>query len=106
MTDARGHTTSILTPADAAARIGLSVGRLVVLLKTYGYQFTEMSPGGKPGDRGRGLWGMTAAQVEAVVRGQARGFNRPAAEVKPPKKGLPVTSKSRVVYPKSRTLPT
>ena len=65
---------AVISPSDAARRLGLPVPGLVALIRTYRYTFTELSPGGRPGDRGRNRWGLTEAQFQAIVRGQERGF--------------------------------
>jgi hypothetical protein len=61
---------AVLRPAEAAARLGLTVPGLVALLRRYRYKFTELSPGGRPGDRGRNRWGLTEGQLQAILRGQ------------------------------------
>lgn len=73
------RTPLVLAPSAAAARLGVSVASLVTLVRHYGYAFTELALGGRPGDRGRGRWGMTAAQIVSVVRGQARAVAKPTA---------------------------
>ena len=68
------HLPLVMPPGTAAARLGLPVDRLVRLIRHYRYAWTELAPGGRPGDVGRGRWGLTEAQFEAIVRGQARTF--------------------------------
>lgn len=70
-------------PGAAAARLGLTVEGLVELIRLHNYEYFERKPGGKPGDRGRGRWGMTDAQIEAVLRGQARVLPRLQDEAGP-----------------------
>jgi hypothetical protein len=79
---------AVMPPAVAAARLGLPVPGLVTLIKTYRYGFTELSPGGRPGDRGRNRWGLTEDQLVAIVRGQDRTFARGAE----PASGKPADS--------------
>lgn len=99
-------TPLVLAPSAAAARLGVSVGSLVALVRHYRYSFTELALGGRPGDRGRGRWGMTEGQVEAVVRGQARAVAEPASTLgKPPTARSPVTTVTRIRYPKPRSRP-
>ena len=62
----------ILSPTDAAERIGVPVPELVAIIRRHRYGFTELKPGGRPGDPGRKRWGLTHAQVDAIVTGQAR----------------------------------
>jgi len=64
----------IVHPALAAARLGITTAGLVVLIRTYRYQFTELRPGGKPGDKGRNRWGLTEAQFDKILDGQRREF--------------------------------
>ena len=68
---------AILRPCEAADRLGLTVPGLVALLRHYRYKFTELAAGGRPGDRGRNRWGLTEAQITAILRGQERGFREP-----------------------------
>jgi hypothetical protein len=83
----------ILTPPQSAAMLGVSVHILVELLRLGGYPFTDLSPGGKskPWGRGRKTWGLTRAQLDAVVAGQARRF--------PTKATAPAVSSGSVLYP-------
>jgi hypothetical protein len=59
-------------PSEAADRMGLTVAGLVALIRARRYPFTELRPGGRPGDRGRNRWGLTDAQIVAILRGQER----------------------------------
>lgn len=93
--------TLVLQPGDAAARLGIGVPQLVRLIRHYRYAYTELVPGGRPGDVGRGKWGLTEPQLEAIVRGQARAFAAPPGRaalaptatraLKPPPGGWPST---------------
>jgi hypothetical protein len=67
----------VLLPRDCARALGTDVPALVSLLKQYRYPFTELVPGGKPGQRGGRRWGLTPAQLDAVVRAQERQFEPP-----------------------------
>jgi hypothetical protein len=73
----------VLAPAEAAFRLGLSVASLVAIIRRHRYRFTELSAGGKPGDRGRNRWGLTEAQLDAIVRGQERGYVEPVRTAGP-----------------------
>lgn len=53
---------------------------LIRLIRHHRYAFTELRPGGHPGDRGHSRWGLTEPQLAAIVAGQAR---QPAAPVEP-----------------------
>jgi hypothetical protein len=69
----------------AAEHLGMSVKTLIALIKAGGYSYTDMRPGAHnkpPWNRGRHLWGMTAAQLEAVKRGQARRVPSPAEAIR------------------------
>jgi hypothetical protein len=72
-------TRLVQTPGEAAARLGITTAALTALLRRHRYEFTELVPGGKPGDRGRHRWGLTEPQVQAILRGQARALPDPAA---------------------------
>lgn len=81
---------TIHTPGEAARQLGLSTSDLVAIIRRHRYSFTEIKPGGKPGDRGRNRWGLTDAQLDAIVRGQERGFAPPEPETIPsPSKASP-----------------
>ncbi len=67
----------VLSPAAAAARLGTHVAGLVALLRRGRYRWTEIAPGGKPGDRGRSRWGLTEEQLQAILRAQERQFPEP-----------------------------
>ena len=67
----------IHTPGQAALALGISPRALVVILRKHRYPFTELAPGGRPGDRGRGRWGLSRTQLRAVLEGQARGWAAP-----------------------------
>lgn len=69
----------VLEPGAVAARLGVSVPTLVAILRKHRYKFTELAIGGRPGDRGRFRWGLTEVQLQAIIRGQERGFVEPAA---------------------------
>src|SRR4051794_15365080 len=73
----------VIGAPEAASRFGLSVAGLTRLIRHYRYEFTELVPGGKPGDRGRNRWGLTETQVRAILRGQARQFEAPRPEPEP-----------------------
>lgn len=68
----------VLTPREASERSGISVASLVAFIRVHRYPFTELVPGGKPGDRGRGRWGLTLAQLAHIVDKQVRRFEPPA----------------------------
>lgn len=70
----------VISRSEAAARLGLRTPGLVALIRKYRYGFTELAPGGKPGDRGRNRWGLTEAQLQAIIRGQSRQFTQPDPE--------------------------
>lgn len=65
-------TRLVLTPGEAAAMLGLTVPDLVARIRQHRYPFVERKPGGQPGDRGRGRWGLTEEQVRAILRGMER----------------------------------
>lgn len=67
----------IYGPGQAADALGLPVPTLVAILRRCRYPFTELSAGGKPGDRGRGRWGLSRDQLRTVIEGQARGWAEP-----------------------------
>lgn len=73
----------VLEPAEAAARLSVSVPTLVAIIRRHRYKFTELAAGGKPGDRGRRRWGLTEHQLQTLIRGQERGFVEPEPEVAP-----------------------
>lgn len=73
-------TTDIIEPGAAAARLCISTKMLVAIIRRHRYKFTELAAGGKPGDRGRRRWGLTEAQLTAIIRGQERGFVEPSPE--------------------------
>jgi hypothetical protein len=62
----------VLTPGEAAERLGIGVPQLVDIIRRGRYAFIELRPGGKPGDRGRGRWGLTHKQLDAILRGMER----------------------------------
>jgi hypothetical protein len=87
-------TTEVHTPEEAARRLGISVGMIIELLKARGYPFTEFSPDLKPwgkGGRGGRKWGLTDAQIETIIAGQARSMpGRDTAPVEAkPARGIP-----------------
>jgi len=57
----------VMTPRQAAARLNITVPRLVVLMRKRKALFTELAPGGQPGDRGRNRWGLTERQFQKLV---------------------------------------
>jgi hypothetical protein len=75
----------VLSPSEAASRMGTNAHGLGVLIRKYRYEFTEIAPGGKPGDRGRNRWGVTEAQLATIIAKQARGYQPPDE----PKPGAP-----------------
>lgn len=77
----------VYPPGEAAELLGMTTKRLASLIRERRYPFTEILPGGKPGDRGRNRWGLTLAQIEAIVRGQAK--------VPPDLASLPQAGKAR-----------
>ena len=82
-TKTTGARPAILPPSEAAFRLGLTVPGLVALIRRYRYKFTELAPGGRPGDRGRNRWGLTEEQLRGILRGQERGFRDPEPEPAP-----------------------
>jgi hypothetical protein len=78
----------IYPPGEAADLLGMTTRRLADLIRERRYSFTEILPGGKPGDRGRNRWGLTIAQIEAIVRGQAK--------IPPDLANLPQAGKTRL----------
>jgi hypothetical protein len=69
------------------------------MIREHRYPFTELVAGGKPGDRGRRRWGLTEAQLSAIVEGQARRFPLVKTEAEPPVRPvrrLPPGGKSRL----------
>lgn len=69
----------VMSPSECEEVSGLSVETLSLLIRARGYLFTSRRPGGQPGDRGRGRWGLTPAQLAAIVAGEQRRF-RPDPE--------------------------
>ena len=67
----------VVSPGIAARRLGIPTGDLTAIIRRGGYRWTEIKPGGKPGDRGPNRWGLTEAQLQAIIRGQERGFVTP-----------------------------
>lgn len=67
----------VYSGAEVAAMLGVSSETLLGWMRLGRYPFTQLKPGGKPGDRGPNRWGMTRAQVDAMVRGQARQLPEP-----------------------------
>ncbi len=49
--------STVMCAPEAAARLGVSVSALAVLIRHYRYEFTELAPGGRPGATGRARWG-------------------------------------------------
>lgn len=68
----------VLSPGESAERMNTSPRKLATLIRRYQYEFTELVPGGKPGDRGRNRWGLTEAQLATIIEKQARGYQPPA----------------------------
>jgi len=76
----------VLSPGESAERMNTSPKKLAALIRRYQYEFTELVPGGKPGDRGRNRWGLTEAQLATIIQKQARGYEpvpEPAATTAP-----------------------
>ena len=71
---ARVMSPEVLTPGECAASLGVPVPVLVEILREYRSPWTELRPGGRPGDRGRGRWGMTPGQLRDLIAGQERRF--------------------------------
>jgi hypothetical protein len=66
------------TPEECAAMLGgITVKKLVKILKAGGYAYTSLMPGSTPWGRGRQVWGLTDDQLGAVLRGQAKRFPSP-----------------------------
>jgi hypothetical protein len=78
-------TPAVLNPSEAAARLGLPLKNLVAIIRRHRYSYTEIAPGGRPGDRGRNRWGLTEAQLAAILRGQSRHFVQPEPEKAEPR---------------------
>jgi hypothetical protein len=76
------HNEPTVHPPEECARrlANISVRMLVELLKTHGYEFTNLKPGSTPWGRGRQFWGMTDDQLAALIRGQTRRHPKPAVE--------------------------
>ncbi|WP_422928640.1 hypothetical protein [Singulisphaera sp. PoT] len=72
----------ILYPKQAAERMGLALRDLVAIIRRHRYEFTEIKPGGKPGDRGPRRWGLTESQIAAIQSGQARKFLPPEEDTR------------------------
>ena len=81
----------VLKPSEAAALLGLPVRTLSLLIREKGYPFTSLAPNGRPGLRGVSSWGLTAAQLAAIVEGQQERFTpRPeAGQTKPRADAVP-----------------
>jgi hypothetical protein len=62
----------VLTPSAVATVLGVSTTALARLVREGGYPYTALARGGRPGDRGRGRWGLTIAQLGVIVAGPAR----------------------------------
>lgn len=67
----REITPLVYLPGEAAKMLQMSRANLLALMRTKGYDFLPLAPGGKPGDRGR-RWGLTADQVQAIIRAESR----------------------------------
>ena len=91
----------IYTPGQAAEALSISVPALVAILRRYCYPFTELAAGGRPGDRGRGRWGLSEDQLRAVLEGQARAWAPPAEAGRRPSRGAASPDGiDRLRYPK------
>jgi hypothetical protein len=64
----------VFSPGAVAERLGISPAALVSLMRNHHYEFVQLRDGGRPGDRGLGRWGMTAAQVRKLQRHQGYTF--------------------------------
>jgi hypothetical protein len=74
----------VLTPRQAAERLGgISVETLARLVLGGRHAYTELSPGARPGRRGRGVWGLTEAQLADLVAAQARRVGDPSDRAEP-----------------------
>ena len=71
---------AIHQPGEAAAILGVPLSSLVAMIRRHRYAFTEIAPGGAPGQRGRNRWGMTDSQIQAILKGQARAIKDPEPE--------------------------
>jgi hypothetical protein len=85
----------ILTPGEAAVRLGIEERTLVGVIRRGRHTFTELVPGGKPGDRGRGRWGLTGRQLDTILRGMERRLPEPQPK--------PTTALSSLVSPDGRS---
>jgi hypothetical protein len=69
---------TVYPPEEVARRLGgISVTQLVAILKTHGYEYTQLMPGSKPWGRGRQIWGMTDDQIATLILGQRRRHPTP-----------------------------
>ena len=69
------------TPSEAAQALGITTRALTGIIKRNGFAFTEIAPGGRPGDRSFNRWILTVAQLDTILRAQARQFApEPVAE--------------------------
>ena len=57
----------VMSPSQAAARMGITVPALVAMMRQRGSAFTRLAPGGQPGDRGRNRWGLTESQLRKII---------------------------------------
>jgi hypothetical protein len=85
----------IYRPGEAAAMLGMTVAALVTLIRRYRYTYREVRPDGRPGDRGRNRWGLSADDIGAIVRGQARVLPDPAPVPEGPPKASPSSPDGR-----------
>jgi hypothetical protein len=85
MSEKVSATGTVLSPSEAAARLGLPVQGLVSIIRRHHYDYTELALGGRPGDRGRNRWGLTEAQLQKILDGQARHYAQPEPEQAAPR---------------------
>lgn len=73
----------VLPPDEVAELLGVTRVKLIRLLKATGGDFTELTPGAEPWGRGRQDWGMTQAQVKALLTKLARKHADPKEVLNP-----------------------
>lgn len=71
----------VMSPSQAAARMGIPVSSLVAIMRRRGSAFTRLATNGQPGDRGRNRWGLTEAQLRKIVDGEQAKTPNPEAVV-------------------------
>lgn len=59
----------VYSPREAAEMSGVSVDILTREILQRRYSYVALKPGGRPGDRAKNRWGLTAEQIVAIVEG-------------------------------------